>query len=135
MKGVVSNIVEVNQLYRRHGFQTIIKTSTEVIIIQFLTNIFQNLKILSLMLRIQSFELLFKNWQQNICVTVIDCAILIFAQLTEVSISYSSKMNHCRHLHPCSFRKLFHITYPFCRLSNPSNRPAISLQSVARSPN
>lgn len=82
MKGVVSYIVEINQPYRRYGFQTIIKTSTEVIIIQFLTNIFQNLKILPLKLRILSFKLLLKNWQQNICVTVIDCAILIFAQLT-----------------------------------------------------
>ncbi|GEM_PF-2056937 len=63
MKGIVSDIVEVNQLYRRYGFQTVIKPTTEVIIIQFLTNIFQDLKILTLMFRIQSFELLLKNWQ------------------------------------------------------------------------
>lgn len=63
MKGIVPDIVKINQFHRRYGFQTIVKPTTEVIIIQFLTNIFQDLKILTLMLRIQSFELLLKNWQ------------------------------------------------------------------------
>jgi hypothetical protein len=22
-------------------------------------------------------------------------------------------VNHCRHLHPCRFRKLLHVTYPY----------------------
>lgn len=135
MNGVVSNIVEINQPYRRYGFQTIIKTSTEVIIVQLLTNIFQNLKKLSLMSRIQILKLPFKYLQKNIHVTVIDRAILIFAQLAEVSIPYSGEVNHCRHLHPCSFRKLFRITYPFCRLSNLLTPLVVSLQSVAKSPN
>ena len=80
-----------------------IEASTEVIIVQFLTNIFQNLKKLSLMSGIQILKLPFKYLQKNIRVTVIDRAILIFTQLAEVSISYSGEMNHCRHLHPCGF--------------------------------
>ena len=135
MECIIPNVIKVYQLYRRNSFETIIKASTEVIIVQFLTNIFQNLKKLTLMFRIQSFELLLKNWQQNIRITVIYSAILIFAQLTEVCISYSGKMNHCRHLYPCRFRELFHITYPFCRLSSPSNPLVVSPLSVARSPN
>lgn len=54
---------KVNQFHRRYGFQTIIKTTTEVIIIQFLANIFQDLKIFTPMLWIQSFKLLLENWQ------------------------------------------------------------------------
>ena len=135
MERIIPNVIKVYQLYRRNSFETVVKASTEVIIVQFLTNIFQNLKKLSLMSGIQILKLPFKYLQKNIRVTVIDRAILIFTQLAEVSISYSGEVNHCRHLHPCSFRKLFHITYPFCRLSNPSNRPAISLLSVARSLN
>ena len=134
MKRIIPNVIKVNQLYRRYGFQTIIKATTEIIIIQFFTNIFQDLKIFTLMLGIQSFELLLKR-QQNICVTVIDCAIFIFPQLTKVSISYSSKMNHCRHLYPCSLRELLHVTYPFYRLSNLLNPLVVSLQSVAKSLN
>ena len=135
MKCVVSDIVEVNQFYRRYSFKTIVETTTEIIIIQLLTDVFQNLEIFSPMFGIQSFKLLLKNWQQNIRVTIIDDAIFVFTQLTEVSISYSGEMNHCRHLYPCCFRKLFHITYPSYRLSNPLNPLVVSPLSGARSPN
>ena len=135
MERIIPNVIKVYQLYRRNSFETIVKASTEIIIVQFLANIFQNLKKLSLVSGIQILKLPFKYLQKNIRVTVIDRAILIFTQLTKVSISYSGEVNHCRHLYPCSFRKLLHITYPFCRLSNPSNRPAISLRFVARFPN
>lgn len=33
MKYVISDIVEVNQFYRRYSFKTIVKTTTEIIII------------------------------------------------------------------------------------------------------
>ena len=62
---------------------------------------------------IQILKLPFKYLQKNIRITVIDRAILIFTQLAEVSISYSGEVNHCRHLHPCRFRKLLHVTYPY----------------------
>ena len=79
MERIIPNVIKVYQLYRRNSFETIIKASTEVIIVQFLTNIFQNLKKLSLMSGIQILKLLFKYLQKNIRVTVIDRAILIFA--------------------------------------------------------
>ena len=79
MERIIPNVIKVYQLYRRNSFETIIKASTEVIIVQFLTNIFQNLKKLSLMSGIQILKLPFKYLQKNIRVTVIDRAILIFA--------------------------------------------------------
>ena len=79
MERIIPNVIKVYQLYRRNSFETVIKASTEVIIVQFLTNIFQNLKKLSLMSGIQILKLLFKYLQKNIRVTVIDRAILIFA--------------------------------------------------------
>ena len=135
MESIVFDIVKVNQFYRRYGFKAVVKTTTEVIIVQLFANVSQYLEIFSLMSWIQFFELLLKNRQKDICVTVIDRAILLFAQLAKVSISYSSKMNHCRHLYPCCFRELLHFTYPFYRLSNPLNPLVVSPLSVARFPN
>ena len=75
---------------------------------------------------IQILKLPFKYLQKNIRITVIGRAIFIFTQLAEVSISYSGEVNHCWHLHPCRFRKLLHVTYPFCRLSNLLNPLVVS---------
>lgn len=113
MECVVYDVIKVNQFYRRYGLQTIIKATSQIVIIQFFPNIFQNLKIFSLMSGIQILKLPFKYLQKNIRVTVIDRAILIFTQLAEVSISYSGEVNHCRHLYPCRFRELFHFTCLF----------------------
>ena len=60
MERIIPNVIKVYQLYRRNSFETVVKASTEVIIVQFLTNIFQNLKILTLMSGIQIFKLPFK---------------------------------------------------------------------------
>ena len=135
MERIIPNVIKVYQLYRRNSFETVVKTSTEVIIVQFLTNIFQNLKKFSLMSGIQILKLPFKYLQKNIRITVIGRAIFIFTQLAEVSISYSGEVNHCWHLHPCRFRKLLHVTYPFCRLSNLLNPLVVSPLSAARYPN
>ena len=77
MERIIPNVIKVYQLYRRNSFETVVKASTEVIIVQLLTNIFQNLKKLSLMSGIQILKLPFKYLQKNIRVTVIDRAILI----------------------------------------------------------
>ena len=77
MECVVFYMVEVHQFYRRYSFQTIIKATAKVVIVQFLTDVFQHLHPFTLMTRVQFFELLLKNRQKDIRVTVIDCAILI----------------------------------------------------------
>ncbi len=37
MERIIPNVIKVYQFYRRNNFETVIKASTEVIIVQFLT--------------------------------------------------------------------------------------------------
>ena len=61
MERIISNVIKVYQLYRRNSFETVVKASTEIIIVQFLANIFQNLKKLSLVSGIQILKLPFNT--------------------------------------------------------------------------
>ena len=63
MECIILYVVKVNQFYRRYGFETVIKTTTKIIIIQFLANVFQYLNKFPFVSRIQLFELLFENRQ------------------------------------------------------------------------
>ncbi len=103
MEKVFRYVVKIYQLDWRYGFQSIIKTTTKVIIIQFLANIFQYLQELSLMSGIQFLELLFKNIQKNIGIAIKGNTSHVLVYLAKIIISQTSQMHHCRHLNSCRF--------------------------------
>ena len=111
MEIVILRIFKVNQSDRRHRSQALIESSAEVIIIQFLADVTQHLKILSFVTWIQFSKLLLKHFQQDIGIVVIDSTLGGFVNLPEVFISQASQMHHCWHLYPCCFIEFRHICF------------------------
>ena len=61
MEGVVAGMIKIYQLNRRYCFKALIKSSPQIIIIEFFANILQYLLTFAYVFRIEFFELTSKN--------------------------------------------------------------------------